>query len=74
MLEEFMQGFASAREENLIRIKEAKDQGGKVVGIYCTFCPQEMILAAGAIPVGLCGMSETPSPRPKKPCRAIYAP
>lgn len=60
MLEEFMQGFASAREENLIRIKEAKDQGGKVVGIYCTFCPQEMILAAGAIPVGLCGMSETP--------------
>ena len=60
MLEEFMQGFASAREENLMRIKEAKDQGGKVVGIYCTFCPQEMILAAGAIPVGLCGMSETP--------------
>ncbi|NLN86777.1 MAG: 2-hydroxyacyl-CoA dehydratase [Syntrophomonadaceae bacterium] len=60
MLDEFMQGFANAREVNLMRIKEAKDQGGKVVGIYCTFCPQELILAAGAIPVGLCGMSETP--------------
>ncbi len=60
MLDEFMQGFANAREVNLMRIKEAKDQGGKVVGIYCTFCPQELILAAGAIPVGLCGMNETP--------------
>jgi len=60
MLEEFMQGFASAREVNLMRIKEAKDNGRKVVGIYCTYCPQELILAAGAIPVGLCGMSEKP--------------
>ncbi|MEQ8237172.1 MAG: double-cubane-cluster-containing anaerobic reductase [Syntrophomonadaceae bacterium] len=60
MLEEFMRGFASAREVNLMRIKEAKDNGRKVVGIYCTYCPQELILAAGAIPVGLCGMSENP--------------
>lgn len=55
-----MQGFAGAREVNLMRIKEAKDNGRKVVGIYCTYCPQELILAAGAIPVGLCGMSEKP--------------
>ncbi len=63
MLDEFMQGFASAREVNLMRIKEAKENGAKVVGIYCTYCtycPQELILAAGAIPVGLCGMSEIP--------------
>ena len=60
MLDEFMQGFANAREVNLMRIKEAKERGGQVVGIYCAFCPQELILAAGAIPVGLCGMSETP--------------
>ena len=60
MLEEFMQGFASAREVNLMRIKAAKDNGRKVVGIYCAYCPQELILAAGAIPVGLCGMNENP--------------
>ncbi len=60
MLDEFVQGFASAREVNLMRIKEAKENGAKVVGIYCTYCPQELILAAGAIPVGLCGMSENP--------------
>lgn len=60
MLDEFVQGFANAREVNLMRIKEAKENGAKVVGIYCTYCPQELILAAGAIPVGLCGMSENP--------------
>jgi len=50
------------REASLIEIKEAKDEGQKVVGIYCTYCPQEMILAAGAIPVSLCGTSEKPIP------------
>jgi benzoyl-CoA reductase/2-hydroxyglutaryl-CoA dehydratase subunit BcrC/BadD/HgdB len=28
--------------------------GGKVVGLYCVFVPEDLILAAGAIPVGLC--------------------
>lgn len=60
MKDEFLEGFASARELNLMRIKGSKDSGLKVVGVYCTYCPQELILAAGAIPVGLCGMSEIP--------------
>ncbi len=52
--------FTHIRETSLIKIKEAKDGGQKVVGTYCTYCPQEMILAAGAIPVSLCGTSEKP--------------
>ncbi|SHH28945.1 Benzoyl-CoA reductase/2-hydroxyglutaryl-CoA dehydratase subunit, BcrC/BadD/HgdB [Thermosyntropha lipolytica DSM 11003] len=52
--------FSSIREVNLMRIKEGKEKGLKVVGIYCTYCPQELILAAGAIPVGLCGTKEDP--------------
>jgi benzoyl-CoA reductase/2-hydroxyglutaryl-CoA dehydratase subunit BcrC/BadD/HgdB len=60
VLKELIQEFASVREINLMRIKEARDNGRKVVGIYCTYCPQELILAAGAIPVGLCGTSEAP--------------
>jgi benzoyl-CoA reductase/2-hydroxyglutaryl-CoA dehydratase subunit BcrC/BadD/HgdB len=40
-----------------IRVRElrqhAKD-GGKVVATYCVFVPDELILAAGAVPVGLC--------------------
>ena len=60
MREEFIENFASAREINMHNIKQAKDSGRKVVGIYCTYCPQELILAAGAIPVGLCGTREEP--------------
>jgi benzoyl-CoA reductase/2-hydroxyglutaryl-CoA dehydratase subunit BcrC/BadD/HgdB len=40
-----------------IRVRElrqhAKD-GGKVVATYCVFVPDEIVLAAGAVPVGLC--------------------
>lgn len=60
MLDEITQDFADSRASNMLRIKEAKDGGRKVVGIYCGYCPQELILAAGAIPVGLCGTSEEP--------------
>ena len=45
-----------------MRIKESKEAGKKVVGVYCAFCPSELILAAGAIPVSLCGTSEKPIP------------
>ena len=55
-----VEDFAKIRQVNIMRIKEGKEQGQKVVGIYCTYCPQELILAAGAIPVGLCGTSEAP--------------
>ena len=55
-----VEDFTHIRETSLIKIKEAKDGGQKVVGTYCTYCPQEMILAAGAIPVSLCGTSEKP--------------
>jgi benzoyl-CoA reductase/2-hydroxyglutaryl-CoA dehydratase subunit BcrC/BadD/HgdB len=40
-----------------LRVKELMDHkasGGKVVGLYCVFVPEDLILAAGAIPVGLC--------------------
>jgi benzoyl-CoA reductase/2-hydroxyglutaryl-CoA dehydratase subunit BcrC/BadD/HgdB len=33
---------------------EAKKQGRKVVGTYCTFVPEEIIIAADGIMVGLC--------------------
>lgn len=38
-----------------IDFKNAKDAGRKVVGIYCGFMPGELVRAAGAVPVSLCG-------------------
>jgi len=40
-----------------LRVKELVDHraaGGKVVGLYCVFVPEDLVLAAGAVPVGLC--------------------
>jgi len=40
-----------------LRIKElvdGKKQGRKVVGTYCTFVPEEIVIAANAVMVGLC--------------------
>ena len=44
-----------------LRIQELDDykaQGGKVVGTFCVFVPDEVILAAKAIGVGLCSGSQ----------------
>ena len=41
-----------------LRIKELldhKEKGGKVVGTFCLYVPDEIILAAGGLSVGLCG-------------------
>ena len=40
-----------------IRVRELREharEGGKVVATYCVFVPEELVWAAGAIPVGLC--------------------
>lgn len=44
-----------------LRIKElmdAKAQGRKVIGSYCVFVPEEMILAVNGVSVGLCAGAE----------------
>jgi len=35
-------------------LRQAREAGKKVVGAFCTLVPEELILAAGAIPVRLC--------------------
>ena len=41
-------------------LAEAPENDIKVAGIYCAFAPEELIRAAGMIPVSLCGKDETP--------------
>lgn len=43
-----------------IRVKELVDfrkKGGKVVSTFCLYVPEELVVAAGAVQVGLCGGS-----------------
>jgi benzoyl-CoA reductase/2-hydroxyglutaryl-CoA dehydratase subunit BcrC/BadD/HgdB len=41
-------------------LEMAKDEGKKVVGSLCSYFPREIVWAAGAITVGLCGTTEGP--------------
>lgn len=50
--------FNEARRNSFIKVKEYKDAGEHIVGTFCTFTPMEVIYAAGAHPISLCGMSE----------------
>ncbi|NSW83295.1 MAG: 2-hydroxyacyl-CoA dehydratase [Syntrophothermus sp.] len=60
MRSELLASFENIRDNNLMVLKEAKERGTKVVGIYCTYGPREPVLAIGAIPVGLCGTRQEP--------------
>jgi len=55
-----LDSFKNIREQNIMTLKQKKEEGTKVAGIYCQFCPRELVLAAGAIPVGLCGTKNDP--------------
>ncbi|KPU42433.1 R-phenyllactate dehydratase beta subunit [Oxobacter pfennigii] len=59
-LPEAFDTFSEARKAGFIEIMKLKEEGRKVVGTYCTFTPWEIIMAAGAIPISLCGTSNEP--------------
>jgi len=59
-LTEVLKPFRRLTEICLAHLAEAPDQGIKVAGIYCAFAPEEIIRAAGMIPVTLCGKDEAP--------------
>jgi benzoyl-CoA reductase/2-hydroxyglutaryl-CoA dehydratase subunit BcrC/BadD/HgdB len=50
-----IQWFKDMVPHNLAYAKEQKAAGKKLVGIACEYVPRELILAAGAMPVCLCG-------------------
>ncbi|NPV74007.1 MAG: 2-hydroxyacyl-CoA dehydratase [Pelotomaculum sp.] len=55
-----MKIFENMRDQNIIELEHAKRNNKKVVGMYCAFGPQELVLAAGALPVSLCGTRQEP--------------
>ncbi len=66
MSEVLLDWFRELKKENTITVKKAKEAGEKVVGIYCTYGPREIVLAADAIPVNLCGTHEETIPYAEK--------
>jgi len=52
----------AASDRNALKLVEAREAGRRVVGHYCLYSPVELVLAAGAIPVPLCGTRAEPIP------------
>lgn len=57
-LPEIFEDFAEARRNSFIAAKKLKDENIPLVGVFCTYMPQELPLAMGASVVSLCSMSD----------------
>ena len=59
-LPENFENYEEARREGFLKVKDLKEKGTPIVGIFCTYTPIELIHAAGAVAVSLCGTSNDP--------------
>ena len=50
-LPEIFEELAEQRQRSFLVMKEVKDKGIPVVGAYCTYFPQEIAMAMGAVTV-----------------------
>lgn len=75
-LPEIFEDFAEGRKNAFLNVKKIKDQNRPVIGMFCTFFPQELAIAMNASVVGLCAMSDETIPAaeldlPKNLCPLI---
>lgn len=60
MKTEIMNNLQEIFEQNLVDIEQAKENGRSAVGFYCLYSPTEIAVAAGSIPLPLCGTRNDP--------------
>lgn len=65
-LPEIFESFAEARRQGFLAMKEIKDSGKGVVGLFCTYTPLEIFMAADLVSVGLCSTSDETIPEAEK--------
>lgn len=61
-LPEIFDSFDEKRRQNFITALEFKNSGRPLVGVFCTYLPIELPMAAGAATVGLCAVSDETIP------------
>lgn len=65
-LPEIFEQFADTRKNSFLTIKELKEEGIPVVGVFCAYLPREIPNAMGAAVVGLCSVSDETIPDAEK--------
>lgn len=66
--------FNEQRKASFIHVKDFKQAGNRLVGFLCSFTPLEIIDAAGASSVALCGTSDEVIPEAEKVLPANLCP
>ena len=56
-MERFDQSFHASHAERVAEIREYRAKGGKSIGTFCIYVPDEIALAAEVLPIPLCGGS-----------------
>lgn len=77
-LPEEFETYPEARKKAFLTMKELKESGRRIVGVFCTYTPWELIEAADATAVVLCGIGDDNIPAaetrlPKNLCPLIKA-
>lgn len=57
-LPENFETYDEKRKKGFLALKAEKEKGKKIAGIFCSYTPVELVSAAGAVYVSLCGNSE----------------
>lgn len=57
MMKKFDQAFHAAHTDRVAEILDHRKKGGKSIGTFCIYVPDEIALAAQVIPIPLCGGS-----------------
>lgn len=55
-----LERLETVAQKNIIELEKAREQGRMVAGLYCLYSPYELVVAAGGIPVSLCGTRNEP--------------
>lgn len=75
-LPEIFEDFAEGRRNSFLSVKKIKEQDKPVIGMFCTYFPQELAVAMNAAVVSLCATSDETIPAaeadlPKNLCPLI---
>jgi len=73
-IEQCLRQFKEIPEKSILALESFRNDGGLVVGVYCIYAPSELIRAAGAVPVGLCGKRQAPIEIAERDLPASFCP
>lgn len=66
--------FRTFSEHSIADLDSWQSQGGKIAGVYCIYAPNELIRAAGIVPISLCGKKQDPIKHAEQHLPASFCP